>query len=189
MGLSTLKSKFILLLAVVILSGCSSPDIYNSTETSQYTPEELNELQAETVERVIAIALQVEKYIEKNPSIGAPKADDIHHLIIMLADAGLTVEGLETEDAFGNTLVYRHHFSEHPMNRKDYELISLGEDNVQELWKITDHIRDTLYGQDIVWRHQSAVNDRSGFTHGPSLIRSQYKEYIAPPPGEVKLEY
>lgn len=177
-------------LLTILLSACGDPmGEYNTTGTSKYSPEELEARQAQTIKLIIRLASHVEQYIIDHPGIGAPKADDAAQLITVLADAGYQVSEIDPVDAFGNQLAYRHHFSTHPLNRRDYDLVSLGEDGVYDLWKVTDHIRDTLYGQDIVWRHQSAVNDRSGFTHGPSIIRRQFAEHIAPPPGDVKMEY
>lgn len=174
----------------LIATGCGSPDgQYNTTDTSQYTPEELDKLNTETIDTMLAIADMVEAYIDANPEVGAPKSDDINELIADLKAADFDVSGLKTTDAFGNTLVYRHEFSNHEFNRRDYDLISYGEDGVQDLWRITDHIRDTFYGQDILWRHQSAVMDRSGFIHGPSLIRHKYPDRIAPAPESVDIEY
>jgi hypothetical protein len=193
MRLHAIKPFIFTVLAVVttlLLAGCpSTEEEYYTTGKSQYSPEEMDQLNQETIERIITLARQVENYLVDHPEVGAPKADDINMLKQVLVENGYGTEELPTEDAFGNTLVYRHHFSDHPMNRRDYDIISLGEDGVQDLWKVTDHIRDTFYGQDIVWRHQSAVNDRSGFIHGPSLIRRQFSEHIAPPPEDVKMEY
>jgi len=174
----------------LVITGCGGPDTsYNTTGESQYSPQEIDELNTTTIERMVAIAAQVEEYIVANPEVGAPKADDINHLLQVLADNNLAVEGAEPTDAFGHEFAYRHYFSFNEIVRKDYDLISFGEDGVQDLWRVTDHIRDTFFGQDIVWRHQSAVTDRSGFTHGPTLIRKAFRDFIAPSPAKVKMEY
>lgn len=187
----TALSFYGLILVALIFTGCSSDTsmTYNTTATSQYTLEQMDQMNTETVESIIKIAKQVEAYIEANPEVGCPKADNINDLFALLSENGYPLDSLRPTDAFGNDLVYRHHFSTHSLNRKDYDLISLGEDGVQDLWKVTDHIRDTFYGQDIVWRHQSAVQDRSGFTHGPSIIRTKFTQHIAPAPGKVRMEY
>lgn len=187
-----LRTSGLVTLALTIIcvaTACPPESDYRSALQPEVDREELRASRLDTIERITALGRSVDQYIADHPEIGTPKVATVAELLDILNDNNISTDGLQTDDAWGNAIVYENWYSTFPQNRADYALISVGNDDARDRFLVTEHIRDYRPGQDIIWRRLTGVLEGSGFTHGPTVIEEEYPQLIAKDAGSPTLRY